>query len=126
MDIPIYYDPMLAKLIAYGKDRTEAIARMIRAIHDYKIVGVKNTLAFCEFVLKHEDFVSGKFDTNFVAKHFKPEYLKQSNEDEMEIAALLAGYLSDKPSAKKASSAKPKQAEEGRSIWAKKRGTYRD
>lgn len=126
MDIPIYYDPMLAKLIAYGKDRTEAIARMIRAIHDYKIVGVKNTLAFCEFVLKHEDFVSGKFDTNFVAKHFRPEYLKQSNEDEMEIAALLAGYLSDKPSAKKSTTAKPKQAEEGRSTWAKKRGSYRD
>ena len=93
MDIPIYYDPMIAKLVAYGKDRTEAIERMLRAIDEYKITGVKNTLQFGAFVIQHPDFVSGKFDTHFVAKHFKPEYLKKENEAEMEIAALLAAHV---------------------------------
>jgi acetyl/propionyl-CoA carboxylase alpha subunit len=90
MDIPIYYDPMLSKLVAYGKDRNEAIERMVRAIHDYKIVGVKNTLAFGRFVVTHPDFVSGAFDTHFVAKHYKPEYLKDDTEGEAIVAALLA------------------------------------
>ncbi len=90
MDIPIYYDSMLSKLVAYGKDRNEAIERMVRAIHDYKIVGVKNTLAFGRFVVTHPDFVSGAFDTHFVAKHYKPEYLKEDTEGEAIVAALLA------------------------------------
>ena len=53
MEIPIYYDPMIAKLITHGKDRTEAIDRMIRAIDDYQITGVQTTLSFCRFALDH-------------------------------------------------------------------------
>ena len=103
MDIPIYYDPMIAKLVAYGKDRTEAIARMLRAIDEYKITGVKNTLKFGAFVITHPDFVSGKFDTHFVAKHFKPEYLKREDAAEMEIAALVAAHVyENKPKIAKA------------------------
>jgi acetyl-CoA carboxylase biotin carboxylase subunit len=93
MDIPIYYDPMIAKLVTYGKDRTEAIDRMLRAIAEYQITGVKTTLAFGAFVMAHPAFVSGKFDTNFVARHFRPEYLKKENEAEAEIAALVAAHI---------------------------------
>lgn len=90
MDIPIYYDPMIAKLVAHGKDRYEAIERMIRAIDEYKITGVTTTLAFCKFVLNHEAFVSGNFDTHFVKAHFLPEFLSSPSEDEAEIAAIIA------------------------------------
>jgi acetyl-CoA carboxylase biotin carboxylase subunit len=90
MEIPIYYDPMIAKLITYGKDRTEAIERMKRAIDDYKISGVVTTLAFCRFVMEHEAFVSGKFDTHFVKKYHKPEMQPAFAEEEMKIAAILA------------------------------------
>ena len=93
MDIPIYYDPMIAKLIAYGADRNEAIARMIRAIDDYKITGVTTTLEFCRFVMEHPAFVSGNFDTHFVKNHFSPEVLDRASEEELEIAALLAVKL---------------------------------
>ena len=93
MDIPIYYDPMISKLITYGKDRTEAIDRMIRAIDDYKVSGVETTLGFCRFVMNHTAFVSGKFDTHFVKKYFTPEMLKNEREEEMEIAALIASGL---------------------------------
>ena len=68
MDIPIYYDPMISKLIAYGKDRTEAIERMLRAISEYEIVGVETTLGFCAFALQHEAFVSGEFRYPFCEK----------------------------------------------------------
>ena len=93
MDIPIYYDPMIAKLITHGKDRKEAIDRMLRAISEYKIVGVETTLDFCSFVLQHKAFVSGDFDTNFIKHHYQPEMLKKQHKDEEEIAAWMAAEL---------------------------------
>ncbi|MCC5920653.1 MAG: acetyl-CoA carboxylase biotin carboxylase subunit [Cyclobacteriaceae bacterium] len=95
MDIPIYYDPMIAKLITHGKDRNEAIRRMIRAIDEFEIVGIETTLSFCKFVLQHDAFTSGNFDTKFVEKHFKPELLNEPlSVEEEKILALLASKLS--------------------------------
>jgi len=94
MQIPIYYDPMIAKLITYAPTRQEAIQKMIRAIDEYQIVGVQTTLAFCKFVMEHEAFRSGKFDTHFVQHHFKPEYLQKSlSDDEKEVLALISDLL---------------------------------
>jgi acetyl-CoA carboxylase biotin carboxylase subunit len=93
MDIPIYYDPMIAKLITFGKDREEAIQRMVRAIDEYEITGIETTLPFGKFVMQHPAFVSGNFDTHFVSKYFKPEDLEIVDQDEAEIAALLATKL---------------------------------
>ncbi|MDB4710333.1 acetyl-CoA carboxylase biotin carboxylase subunit [Flavobacteriales bacterium] len=93
MDIPIFYDPMIAKLIVYGEDRQQAIARMTKAIQDYDIVGVETTLGFCEFAINHEAFVSGDFDTHFVDLHFKnPEKLLSSSKAYVE-AGVVASYL---------------------------------
>lgn len=94
MDIPIYYDPMIAKLIAFGKDRDEAIQRLLRAIDDYHIVGVRNTLPFGKFVLNHPNFVNGNFDTHFVDKFFKPEYLNEDSSKELSlVSAIAADYF---------------------------------
>ncbi len=90
MEIPIYYDPMIAKLITYGKDRQEAIDRMVRAIDDYHITGIETTLPFGKFVMQHQAFISGNFDTHFVGKYFSPEALNSSNADEELVAALIA------------------------------------
>jgi len=90
MDIPIYYDPMLAKLITYGKTREEAIQIMLQAIDNYIVEGVKTTLPFGKFVLGHEAFRSGKFDTHFVKQYFKADILKEQLSKEAEIAAMLA------------------------------------
>jgi len=90
MDVPIYYDPMLSKLIAYGKSREEAIEIMLKAIDKYKIEGVETTLPFGKFVFEHEAFRSGKFDTNFVKKYYSPEVIVAHKEKEAEIAALIA------------------------------------
>ena len=90
MDVPIYYDPMLSKLITYGKSREEAIEIMLKAIDKYKIDGVETTLPFGKFVFEHEAFRSGKFDTNFVKKYYSPEVIIDQKAKEAEIAALMA------------------------------------
>ncbi|MFD0751535.1 acetyl-CoA carboxylase biotin carboxylase subunit [Mucilaginibacter calamicampi] len=97
MEIPIYYDPMIAKLVTYGKDREEAIERMIRAIDEYIITGITTTLSFGKFVMQHEAFRSGNFDTHFVKKYFTPEVLNEDNEQEAMIAALIMERLLSKP-----------------------------
>ena len=89
MTIPIYYDPMLAKLITYGKDREEAIQLMIGAISEYKIKGISTTLPFGKFVCEHQAFTSGEFDTHFVKNYYTPELLLQQYTDEREIAAMV-------------------------------------
>ncbi len=90
MDIPIYYDPMLAKLITYGETREEAIQIMIKAIEDYHVEGVQTTLPFGKFVFEHEAFRSGKFDTHFVKNYYNADVLKKQMAQEAEIAALIA------------------------------------
>lgn len=89
MEIPIYYDPMIAKLITYGKDRAEAIARMERAIDEYKITGITTTLGFGKFVMKHDAFTTGNFDTHFVKKYVKPGVLENEQDLEVSIAAIM-------------------------------------
>ncbi len=116
MDIPIYYDPMIAKLVTYGKDREAARTRMLRAIDEYKISGVKTTLSFCKFAFEHEAFISGNFDTNFVKHHFDPKFLQMEKEDELEIAAVLAAKMM-KGSEEKSSTSKSTT----KSNWRKSR-----
>ncbi len=93
MDIPIYYDPMISKLIAYGRDRREAIERLLEAIAAYDIAGVATTLPFGKFVMEHEAFASGKFDTQFVKKYFTPDAAGGGDRKEGEAVALLALQL---------------------------------
>ena len=90
MTIPIYYDPLIAKLIVHGKTRTEAIQMMIQAIKDFKIEGVATTLPFGTFVFEHEAFFSGHFDTHFVKNYYTPEKLKAKQQANAEIAATVA------------------------------------
>ncbi|MEM0931436.1 MAG: acetyl-CoA carboxylase biotin carboxylase subunit [Bacteroidota bacterium] len=90
MDVPIYYDPMLSKLITYGKTREEAIELILKAIENYKIKGVQTTLPFGTFVFEHEAFRSGDFDTHFVKNHYSPEAIKSKSANEAEVAAMMA------------------------------------
>ena len=97
MEIPIYYDPMISKLVTYGKTRMEAIQLMITAIENYKVEGVKTTLPFGKFVCEHQAFQTGKFDTHFVKNYYSADKLKSELENEAEIAAMLGLklYLED-------------------------------
>ena len=93
MDIPIFYDSMIAKLVAYAPTRDEAIDRLCRAIDEYYIKGIKTTMEFGKWAVQTEPFRSGKFDTKFIEKHFKPEYLIKQLPEEEQVAALLAAHV---------------------------------
>jgi propionyl-CoA carboxylase alpha chain len=96
MEIPIYYDPMIAKLITHGKDREDARQKMVRAIKEYQISGLNTTLDFCHFALNHEAFISGQFDTKFVEKYFNPEVLNSRNPESEKLAMALAAHIAGK------------------------------
>ena len=115
MDVPIHYDPMIAKLITHGATREEAIARMERAIDDYAISGVETTLVFCRYVMGHDSFRSGKYDTHFVRDHFQPGVLQGADVAEAEAAALVAAFLD----AERVHALRPEstQAKQGPSAW---------
>jgi len=118
MEIPIYYDPMISKLIVHGKDRQDAINKMIAAIEDYEIIGIETTLPFCKYVMKHEAFVSGNFDTHFVNNHFSPEKLETTLDDDLlEAASIIGAIFVEKQSANK----KEYKAEEPK-VWRNNRG----
>ncbi|HXX86138.1 MAG TPA: acetyl/propionyl/methylcrotonyl-CoA carboxylase subunit alpha [Casimicrobiaceae bacterium] len=68
-EISEYYDPMLAKLIAHGEDRTEALRRLRRALGEYQVVGVATNVAFLQRVIAHEAFARARFDTGLIARH---------------------------------------------------------
>ncbi len=101
-DIPIFYDPMIAKLIAYAQTRDEAIERLCRAIDEYRIKGFANTLAFGKWAVRHEAFRSGHFDTKFIERYFQPEMLQEQDEETAALAALLAGSVWAKDAAPRA------------------------
>ena len=97
MTVPVYYDPMIAKLVTHGKDRTEAIQKMKMAIKEYKIEGLATTLPFGAFVFEHDAFVTGKFDTHFVKNYYTPEKIKEKQKANAEIAGMAAlKYWMDK------------------------------
>jgi propionyl-CoA carboxylase alpha chain len=119
LDIPVFYDPMISKLIAYGSTREQAIARLRRAVAEYEIAGPGHNLAFIEFILSHEEFTSGRFDTGFIENFFKPEYLPQNTVPEnLAGAAALAAYLQTE------ATPTPVLPEEGKgmSAWRMRRG----
>ena len=92
MEIPIYYDNMLAKLIVWAPNRIDAIARMRRAISEYVITGIETTLMFGDFVMTHPAFIEGNFDTHFIQQYFTPEAMqsKALSAQEHELLGLAA------------------------------------
>lgn len=76
-EVPLEYDPLLAKVAAWGADREEAIARLGRALAEYEVVGIKTGIAFYQEILRHPDFLAGNYDTSFMDRFFREEGLKQ-------------------------------------------------
>lgn len=120
MDIPIYYDPMIAKLVVHADTREHAMERMIRAIDEYDISGIETTLEFGKYVFEHDAFTSGNFDTKFVEQHFTPEVLEvEANETEEKIAAAIAAKLmTDHKKSTKNNGSGPKEV---KSNWVKRK-----
>lgn len=96
-EVPIYYDPMLSKVIAWGTDRTEAIVRMQRALGEYQISGVITNIPFFRWILNQQVFLDGTFDINFLDNDFIPlvpdKWKDSSSVDYEEAVAVLSALL---------------------------------
>ena len=88
-EVPIYYDPMIAKLIVWGKDRQEAIERSKRALEEYRVSGLKTTIGFCRVVMDNAKFVSGDISTAFISEEY-PEHHFVFLSDELKEQAAIA------------------------------------
>jgi acetyl-CoA carboxylase biotin carboxylase subunit len=93
--VPLYYDPLLAKVIAWGETRSEAIARLQTALQNFIIVGLEHNIDFIQFVLRHPAFAQGQMHTHFVEDYFDPRLLDQTplTPEEQEVARALAHWL---------------------------------
>ena len=93
LSVPVYYDSLLSKLVAWGKDRKEALDRLVRAIDEYHINGVATTLDFGRWAVEQPDFRAGTFDTHFIDTHFNAALLDDASTEADEVAALLGNML---------------------------------
>jgi acetyl-CoA carboxylase biotin carboxylase subunit len=100
-DVPIHYDPLISKLLAWGADRAEAIARMRRALSEYAVLGITTTLPFFDRVLRHPAFVSGDVDTGFIERHMAELGSAPSDEvRDIAVAAAAVRALRERASAR--------------------------
>jgi acetyl-CoA carboxylase biotin carboxylase subunit len=90
MEIPIYYDPLIAKLVVFAQNRKLAIELMKKAISGYKVDGIKTTLPFGKFVMAHKSFISGAYDTHFVNNFYTKNFIADFNLESKKMAAILA------------------------------------
>jgi acetyl-CoA carboxylase biotin carboxylase subunit len=89
-EVSIYYDPMISKFAVHGRDRTEAIERMRRALHEYKIGGIKTTLPFFLDVMADEEFIEGRLDTGFIGRFNERRVRAEAAQTESDLAAIAA------------------------------------
>jgi propionyl-CoA carboxylase alpha chain len=118
-EVTINYDPMISKLCAYGSDRQHAIRRMLRALDEYEIAGCRTTIPFCKFVLQHESFTSGDYDTHFVPDHFSAEKLDAGINDPDEVKALAATLLKTEGSASQVENQSPAGKPSANGVYSK-------
>jgi len=116
-EIPIHYDPMLAKLVVFAQDRQSAIDRCIQAIDAYEIAGVSTTLDFGRFAIDHPAFRSGKFDTHFVDEHFRPECLDRPSDLSTADLAELAVAMVQRGKRPATGSAQPSDQSVNPKLW---------
>ncbi|MEW6730155.1 MAG: acetyl-CoA carboxylase biotin carboxylase subunit [Acidobacteriota bacterium] len=91
-EVPIYYDPLLAKLIVWGATREEAIARLWRALDEYNIEGIKTTIPFFKSLIKLTPFLNGDLDTGFIERNWRPQAMAQPDHEHkttLDLAALV-------------------------------------
>ena len=92
-EIPIYYDPMISKIIVWGENRQEAIKRMKRVLDEYKISGVKTSIGFMKRIMETPDFVNGTYDTHFIEKNHNFLYELDTMEPELEDMAIISAFM---------------------------------
>jgi acetyl-CoA carboxylase biotin carboxylase subunit len=104
-EVPSHYDPLISKLLAWGEDRASAIARMRRAVREYRVLGIKTTLPFLERVLRHPDFVAGRTDTSFTERLGRDTPTAEDRPWPVAVAAAAIGAFERRRAARTPSAA---------------------
>lgn len=99
IEVSMYYDPILSKLIVWGQDRNDAIHRMKNALENYIILGIKTQIPFLKAVIEHSEFVTGNTDTNFLKHHFTNWKMPDLDKNEISMA-LAAAAIHDMTNSK--------------------------
>jgi len=113
-DVPVFYDPILAKVITWGKDREESTRRMILALRDYRMLGIKNNVRFLIDILGHPEFAAGRIYTGFIGEFF-PEWMPAPPVEELDLARAAAVLALSRPAEKTAAGAGLQQIP---SVWS--------
>lgn len=92
-DVPIYYDPILAKLIVWGENREIACRRMVAALKDYVILGIATTIPFLRELISHPEFMAGQTNTNFIPRYFADWSEKVKEIDLRRLAQAAAAFM---------------------------------
>jgi acetyl-CoA carboxylase biotin carboxylase subunit len=92
-NVPIDYDPLLAKLIGYGADREQAISRLARALNEYFVGGIKTNISLFRRILRDKDFIAAKLDTGFLDRMLKQSEDKAVDSNAVNVAAVAAGVF---------------------------------
>ncbi|MDI6839875.1 MAG: acetyl-CoA carboxylase biotin carboxylase subunit [bacterium] len=111
-EVPMFYDPLIAKLLVWAPTRDESISRMRRALSEYKIIGIKTSIPFHQLVMNNQYFISGEYNTTFVDKMLGSTELKKTNQPIAAIGATIAMTLKEKKV-----SVIPKVSESRYSAW---------
>ena len=101
-EVPVYYDPMLSKLVTWAETRSEAISRMDRALGEYRISGIKTTIPFFRNILAHPKFLSAELSTDFIEKYYRPDRSLPGREELREVAAIGAALYASRARASEA------------------------
>ncbi|TVR68514.1 MAG: acetyl-CoA carboxylase biotin carboxylase subunit [Marinilabiliales bacterium] len=92
-EIPIYYDPMISKLITWGKTRDEAITRMSRSLDEYYIMGIRTSIDFLKRIMEIPEFIRGEYDTHFIEKHYDELFECPESLPVFEDLAMIVAYM---------------------------------
>jgi acetyl-CoA carboxylase biotin carboxylase subunit len=92
-EIPMYYDPLISKLISWGKTRQESLDRMRRALYEFKITGVKTNIKFLERIMDVPEFLEGKYNTNFIENNKEMLFTPKGCGTECEDMAMIACFI---------------------------------
>ena len=118
-EIPVYYDSMIAKLVAWAPTRDEALRKMERGLTEYEILGVKTNISLCLFVIRHPEFRKGNFDTHFLPKYYGSREKRDASAEERRAVALVCALLEDQMRNVSVSESAPGHT--GREQWLSKR-----
>jgi len=118
-EVSMFYDPMVAKLITWGRDRNEAISRMRRALGEYVVKGIKTSIPFHRAVLENPRFLSGHFDTSFIETEILTQdaTLEQVDEEEQRVAIMLAAIAAYHRDRELATRTQPSNGAGSGSLW---------